>query len=80
MPLTFSVRAEHVSNGGIKDAIKAVKAGELYASITVSPYYANQVFDAIEAFKAGKPLPPYIRVDDFVIDSSNVDKNASFGF
>jgi len=69
-----------VSNGGIKDAIKAVKAGELYASVTVSPYYANQVFDAVEAFKAGKPLPTYIRVDDFVIDSSNVDKNASFGF
>jgi galactofuranose transport system substrate-binding protein len=69
-----------VSNGGIKDAIKAVKAGELYASVTVSPYYANQVFDAVESFKAGKPLPPYIRVDDFVIDSSNVDKNASFGF
>jgi len=69
-----------VSNGGIKDAIKAIKAGELYASVTVSPYYANQVFDAVEAYKAGKKLPDYIRVDDFVIDASNVDKNASFGF
>jgi ABC-type sugar transport system substrate-binding protein len=69
-----------VSNGGIKDAIKAVKAGELYATITVSPYYANQVFDAVEGFRAGKQLPPYIRVDDFAIDKSNVDKNESFGF
>jgi ABC-type sugar transport system substrate-binding protein len=69
-----------VSNGGIKDAIKAVKAGELFATVTVSPYYANQVFDAVEGFRAGKQLPPYIRVDDFAIDKSNVDKNESFGF
>jgi galactofuranose transport system substrate-binding protein len=69
-----------VGNGGVKDAIKAIQAGELYASVTVSPYYANQVFDAYEGFKAKKKLPEYIRVDDFAIDASNVAKHESFGF
>jgi ABC-type sugar transport system substrate-binding protein len=69
-----------VSNGGIKDALKAIEAGDMHATVTVSPYYANQVFDAIEAFSSGKSLPDYIRVDDFVIDSSNVEKHKSFGF
>jgi ABC-type sugar transport system substrate-binding protein len=69
-----------VSNGGLKDAIAAVKAGDLYATVTVSPYYANQVFDAFDAFKTGKSLPDYIRVGDFVIDASNVREHESFGF
>lgn len=69
-----------VGNGGIVDALKAIKAGDYYGLITVSPYYASQVFDAIEAYFAGKSQPEYIRVDDFVIDKSNVDENMWFGF
>lgn len=69
-----------VSNGGFKDALKAIEAGELYATVTVSPYYANQVFDAFESFKAGKKLDDYIRVEDFVINAENVKKHADFGF
>jgi galactofuranose transport system substrate-binding protein len=69
-----------VSNGGLKDAILAVKAGDLYATVTVSPYYANQVFDALDGFRSGKKLPDYIRVEDFVIDGSNVAQHESFAF
>jgi len=69
-----------VSNAGFKDAIKAVEAGELYATVTVSPYYAAQVFDAAEQFKRGEKLPDYIRVEDFVIDKSNVTQHTAFGF
>jgi galactofuranose transport system substrate-binding protein len=69
-----------VSNGGLKNAIRAVKAGDLYATVTVSPYYANQVFDAFDAFRSGRKLPDYVRVQDFVIDSSNVTQHESFGF
>jgi galactofuranose transport system substrate-binding protein len=69
-----------VSNGGLKDAIQAVKAGDLYATVTVSPYYANQVFDALDRFRSGKTLPDYIRVEDFVIDGSNVAQHESFAF
>jgi ABC-type sugar transport system substrate-binding protein len=69
-----------VSNSGLKEAIKAIKAGDLYATVTVSPYYANQVFDAVDDFRSGKTLPPYIRVEDFIIDTSNVAQYESFAY
>jgi len=69
-----------VGNGGTKDGLKAVKAGEYHTIVSVTPYYANQVFDAIEAHKAGKALDSYIRVDDIIIDKDNVDKHMDSGF
>jgi ribose transport system substrate-binding protein len=69
-----------VSNAGLKDAIQAIKAGELYATVTVSPYYAGQVLDAAEKVKKKEKLPDYIRVDDFVIDAQNVTQHEAFGF
>jgi ABC-type sugar transport system substrate-binding protein len=69
-----------VGNGGIKDALKAIKAGEYHALVTCSPYYADQVFDAIAAYGKREKLPDYIRVNDFVINSSNINQYMSFGF
>jgi len=69
-----------VGNGGIVDGLKAIKAGEYHGLVTCSPYYADQVFDTIEAYFKGEELPTYIRVDDFVIDGSNIDDNMWFGF
>jgi galactofuranose transport system substrate-binding protein len=69
-----------VGNGGTKDGLKAVKAGQYHKIVSVTPYYANQVFDAIEAHASGKKLEPYIRVDDIVIDKNNVDEHMASGF
>jgi len=69
-----------VGNGGTTDGLKAVKAGYYHKIISVTPYYANQVFDAIEAYAKGEKLEPYIRVDDIVIDRSNVDEHMATGF
>ena len=69
-----------VGNGGTKDGLRAVKAGYYHKIISVTPYYANQVFDAIEAYSKDEKLPPYIRVEDIVIDRSNVDDHMSRGF
>jgi len=69
-----------VGNGGTKDGLKAVKAGQYHKIVSVTPYYANQVFDAIEAYSNGKKLPSYIRVEDIVIDKNNVDKHMDSGF
>ncbi|MBT3200838.1 MAG: substrate-binding domain-containing protein [Phycisphaerales bacterium] len=69
-----------VGNGGTKDGLKAVKAGEYHKIVSVTPYYANQVFDAIEAHASGKKLESYIRVDDIVIDKNNVDEHMDSGF
>ncbi|MDP7287496.1 MAG: substrate-binding domain-containing protein [Phycisphaerae bacterium] len=69
-----------VGNGGTKVGLEAVKAGRYHKIISVTPYYADVVFDAIEAHKSGKKLEPYIRVDDIVIDKNNVDEHMARGF
>lgn len=69
-----------VGNGGTKDGLRAIKAGHYHKIVSVTPYYADQVFDAIEAYAKGKKLPAYIRVEDIVIDKSNVDKHMSTAF
>lgn len=69
-----------VGNGGTTDGLKAVKAGYYHKIVSVTPYYADQVFDAIEAYVNGRKLEPYIRVEDIIIDKSNVDKHMSKGF
>ncbi|MDP6547023.1 MAG: substrate-binding domain-containing protein [Phycisphaerae bacterium] len=69
-----------VGNGGTTIGLEAVKAGKYHKIVSVTPYYADKVFEAIEAHLAGKTLEPYIRVDDIVIDKNNVDKHMATGF
>ena len=69
-----------VGNGGTKDGLRAVKAGHYHKIVSVTPYYADQVFDAIEAFFRGEELPEYIRVEDIVIDAGNVDTHMPTAF
>ena len=69
-----------VGNGGTTNGMKAVNAGDYYKIVSVTPYYANQVFDAIEAHKKGEALDDYIRVNDIVIDKSNVAEHMDSGF
>jgi len=69
-----------VGNGGTKDGLKAIKAGLYHKIVSVTPYYADQVFDAIESYFKGEKLPDYIRVEDIVIDKNNVDKHMPMGF
>lgn len=69
-----------VGNGGTKDGLKAIKAGSYHKIVSVTPYYADVVFDAIEAYKNGETLPAYIRVKDIVIDKDNVDKHMPTAF
>jgi len=69
-----------VGNGGTKAGLKKVEAGTYHKIVSVTPYYADQVFDAIEVHKKGEKLEPYIRVDDIVIDKSNIDEHMPTGY
>ncbi len=69
-----------VGNGGTKDGLKAIKAGTYHKIVSVTPYYADQVFDAIEAYQKGEKLPDYIRVEDVIIDKDNVDEHMPTAF
>ena len=61
-------------------ALDKVKARQLYGVMTTSPYYASQVFDAIEKYFAGEPVMPFIPVTDFFIDVNNIANYEQFGF
>ncbi len=65
---------------GMKEAFDAVKAGTMSASVTCTPKYANQIFDAIEAGMAGKEIPTSIAVNDALVDKTNVDEMYGMGF
>ena len=69
-----------VGNGGTKDGLRAIKAGQYHKIVSVTPYYAGQVFDAIEAHRRGEELPEYIRVEDIVIGAATVDEHMDSGF
>ncbi len=69
-----------VGNGGTEDGLRAIQAGHYHTIVSVTPYYADQVFDAIEAHAKGEKLPGYIRVEDIVIDKDNVAEHMASGF
>jgi ABC-type sugar transport system substrate-binding protein len=61
-------------------ALATVKARTQYGVMTTSPYYAAQVFDAIEKHFAGASVPTFIPVVDFFIDVNNIAQYEAFGF
>ncbi len=69
-----------VGNGGTKAGLEAIKAGHYHKIVSVTPYYAAQVFDAIEKYENNEDQPDYIRVNDIIIDKSNVDEEMPNAF
>jgi galactofuranose transport system substrate-binding protein len=63
-----------------RGSIANIKAGLLYGAMTTSPYYAGQVYDAIEKHFRGEPVPPFIPVIDFFIDVNNIAQYEAFGY
>jgi ABC-type sugar transport system substrate-binding protein len=65
---------------GMIEALDAIKAGRLSATVTCTPKYAAKVFDVIEAGIRGEQLPGYVAVDDKLVDITNVEEFYSLGF
>jgi ABC-type sugar transport system substrate-binding protein len=63
-----------------KPVLANIKGGLQYGAMTTSPYYAAQVFDAIEKHLAGQKVDAFIPVIDFFIDVNNVGRYEAFGF
>src|SRR6185312_140929 len=59
-----------VSIDGVKGAFEAMAAGKLNCTVECNPQIGPQLFDAVEAIKAGKPLPKRIPVQEGVYDQS----------
>jgi ABC-type sugar transport system substrate-binding protein len=60
-----------VSIDGEKDALKAIIAGELGASVECNPRFAVTVFDVIEKHQRGESIPPVIINEDKLFDIEN---------
>ena len=56
---------------GARDAVKAIIAGEMGATVIVNPRYGPITFDVIEKLARGEPVPTFILIPDGIIDSHN---------
>jgi ABC-type sugar transport system substrate-binding protein len=65
---------------GTKDALKAIIAGEMGATVTCNPFYGPSTFDAIQKLAAGEKLPYRIVIPDYVIDISNAEEEIKKAF
>ena len=56
---------------GSKAALRAIVAGELGVSVESNPRFGPLAFDTLEAYLAGKPIPPKIILTDRLFDATN---------
>jgi simple sugar transport system substrate-binding protein len=59
-----------VSIDGVKGAFEAMVAGKLNCTVECNPLIGSQLFDAVDAIKAGKPLPKRTVVEEGVFDQT----------
>jgi ABC-type sugar transport system substrate-binding protein len=63
-----------VSVDGTKDALKAIIAGEMGATVECSPFFGPIVFDVIEKHMNGEEVPTKIINEDRFFDKSNAEE------
>jgi ABC-type sugar transport system substrate-binding protein len=63
-----------VSVDGTKDALKAIIAGEMGATVESSPFFGPSVFDVIEKLENGEEVPTEIIIEDRFFDASNAEE------
>jgi ribose transport system substrate-binding protein len=64
-----------VSIDGEKDGLKAVQAGDLYATVECSPRFGPSAFQTMADYAAGKPVPTLIINSDQLFTKDNAAAN-----
>lgn len=59
---------------GQKNAVEAIKAGEMSATVTCSPFFGPVAFDVIEKLERGESVPGNVINEDTLYDSENVSE------
>ena len=59
-----------VSIDGVRAAFEAMIAGHLNATVECNPLLGPVLFDTIAVFRAGEPVPKYVRIRDRIFDQS----------
>jgi len=68
------VDAVIVGIDGARDAVKAIIAGEMGATVIVNPRYGPVTFETILALERGETVPEEIIIPDGVIDAENAEE------
>ncbi|OQY33749.1 MAG: hypothetical protein B6241_06760 [Spirochaetaceae bacterium 4572_59] len=69
-----------VGINGQLDAMKAIAAGEYYATVQCSPFFGPKAFEVIEMLEKGDNVPLFIQNPGKVFDAANVVENMHEGF
>ena len=64
-----------VSIDGEKDGLKAVDAGDMYATVECSPRFGPSAFQTMADYAAGKPVPTLIINEDQLFTKDNAADN-----
>jgi ribose transport system substrate-binding protein len=64
-----------VSIDGSRDALTAVDAGDLYATVECSPRFGPIAFETMKAYAAGEPVPTLIINEDQLFTEDNAAEN-----
>jgi ABC-type sugar transport system substrate-binding protein len=64
-----------VSIDGNRDALEAVAAGDLYASVECSPRFGPKAFETLMAYANGEPVPTLIINSDQLFTEENAAEN-----
>jgi ABC-type sugar transport system substrate-binding protein len=69
-----------VSIDGEKDGLKAVAAGDLYATVECSPRFGPKAFQTLASYAAGKQVPTLIVNSDQFFDKTNAAQNVAAAY
>jgi ribose transport system substrate-binding protein len=69
-----------VSIDGEKDGLKAVAAGDLFATVECSPRFGPKAFAAMQAYAKGTPSPTLVVNSDQFFDKSNAAQNVDAAY
>lgn len=69
-----------VSIDGSKDALTAVAAGEMFATVECNPKFGPVAFDTLEAYAAGEAVPTKLVQNDLLFTAENAEENIAAAY
>jgi ribose transport system substrate-binding protein len=69
-----------VSIDGSRDALTAVDAGELFATVESNPFFGPKAFETMEQYAEDGSVPVQLGLEDRLFDSSNAAENIATAY
>lgn len=69
-----------VSIDGTADALKAIAAGTMGATVQSSPFFGPITCETMKRYAKGEKIEPWVKVSDKFYDKSNVEANMKDGY